>query len=40
MWWEDNIKMDIAEIVTEGMDLIHLAHKKLVVGPCVHCNEL
>jgi len=26
--WEDNIRMDIREIVWEGMDLIHLAQDR------------
>jgi hypothetical protein len=37
----DNIKMDVREIVWEGVDSIHVAQAKgPVAGSCEHSNEL
>jgi hypothetical protein len=37
--WEDNIRVDIREIVWEGVDWIRLAKDRDQCGPCEHSNE-
>jgi hypothetical protein len=38
--WEDNIKMDLRDLVLEGVDWVHLAQDiGPVVGSCEHDNE-
>jgi len=38
--FEDNIKVNFEEIMTEGVDLFHLAQDRTVVkGSCKHLNK-
>jgi hypothetical protein len=37
--WEDNIRRDLREIWWEGVDWIHLAQDRWMVGSCEHSNE-
>jgi hypothetical protein len=40
IWWEDNIKVDVREIVWGIMDWIHLAQDRdLLAGSCENNNE-
>jgi hypothetical protein len=36
--WEDNIKMDLQNVGSGGMDWIELAQDRQVAGSCECCN--
>jgi hypothetical protein len=38
--WEDNIKMDVKEIVIEGVNWMEPFQDKVQQRACEHCNEL